>query len=351
MRAKALLSLALGLVLTVAPATRAQAQSVLARSPNLQGVWGLDPWRATFVLSHRFEIFEGGDELTSIPTITLGVGLPAGFTVGIDATTFSESIRNELAGNERQVWLKHPFSVGPVGVSGMVAYNTAAKSVDGAVDIAYDLGRLSLFAEGRAFSDQFASGDAGTAGAIGGALRLTRYIGLAGDIGRVTGEDSIPAAWSAALAMEIPASPHSVSLQVTNTGATTLQGASRKKTFGSQGVRYGFAFTVVMGGSGRWSRLFEPVRPAPVETPEVGVVRVDIRDFAFAPAELHVRMGQTVEWINRDAVGHTATGTSGGWGSPLLAQGESYRIRFEQAGTYDYYCGPHPQMRGRVVVE
>jgi hypothetical protein len=66
--------------------------------------------------------------------------------------------------------------------------------VDGAVDVALDLGRISLFAEGRGFSDQFGSGEAGAAGAVGGAFRLTQYLGLTGDVGKVLSEDSIPAA-------------------------------------------------------------------------------------------------------------------------------------------------------------
>lgn len=339
-------------VWAVASPVPSSAQSVLDRSPNLQGVWGLDPWRGTFVLSHRFEILEGGDELTSIPTITVGLGLPLGLTAGMDFTSFSEAIPDEVAANEHQFWLKRPFAAGPIDAAAMIAYNTAAESVDGALDVAFDAGRFALFAEGRAFSDQFGSGDAGAAAAIGGRIGLTQYLGVTADVGRVLTEDSIPAAWSAALAMEIPATPHSLSFQITNTGATTLQGASRKKSFGSQDVRYGFAFTVLVGGSGRWGRLFDPVRPEPVdEAVEEGVVRVDIRDYAFAPAEIRIRAGQTVVWTNRDAVGHTSTSTSGGWDSRLLTTGESYRMTFEQAGTYEYVCTPHPNMRGRVVVE
>lgn len=77
---------------------------------------------------------------------------------------------------------------------------------------------------------------------------------------------------------------------------------------------------------------------------------VDIADFAFAPAELTITVGDTVTWTNRDAIEHTATSTSGAFDSGLLAQDESYSVTFTAPGTYDYLCTPHPMMTGRIVV-
>lgn len=39
-----------------------------------------------------------------------------------------------------------------------------------------------------------------------------------------------------------------------------------------------------------------------------------------------------------------------GEGSDYLVQGASYSRTFDAAGEYAYYCHPHPQMTGRVVV-
>lgn len=339
-------------VLLVLAATSAAGQSVLERSPNIQGVWGLDPGRVAFAVSHRFEVYSGGDQLASIPTLTLAVGLPLGSTAGIDYTSYSEVVEAKLLGNERQFWLKRPFGLGPVRAAGMIAHNSAAESADAALDLSLSARRFALFAEGRAFSDLFGTGDAGAAAAAGAALRFTEYLGLTGDYGKVLTEEDIPAAWSAALAMVIPASPHTFSLQVTNTGATTLQGASRKKTVGSSDVRYGFAFTVAFGGRGRWARIFSPVAPAgPPPATEAGVASAAIRDMSFAPAEVRIRPGESVEWVNLDPVAHTVTGTTGQWGSGSIGSNGRYRHTFTEAGTYPYYCEPHPGMTGRVVVE
>ena len=194
------------------------AQSLLERSPNIQGVWGLESGRGVFVFAHRFEVISGGDELTSIPTLTLGAGLPLHLTTGIDFTSYSEAVPDKVAGNEAQFWIKRPVRVAPsLDVAPILAYNTAASSFDGALDVRVALTRrLQAFAEGRAFSDLFGSGDAGAAGAVGMGIRLFEHLSLTADIGKVLTESDVPAAWSAAVAMEIPGSPHTVSLVASN---------------------------------------------------------------------------------------------------------------------------------------
>jgi amicyanin len=91
----------------------------------------------------------------------------------------------------------------------------------------------------------------------------------------------------------------------------------------------------------------------PVNDSVPGSVVVPIADFAFLPAELHVHAGQTVTWVNceESATAHTTHGDGEEWSSPLLAPGAGFSRRFDQPGTFDYHCDPHPFMTGRVVVE
>lgn len=77
---------------------------------------------------------------------------------------------------------------------------------------------------------------------------------------------------------------------------------------------------------------------------------VSIRDFAFAPKTVEIRVGDRVTWTNRDSVEHTATARNGSFDTGLLGEGESRSIRFTAAGTYRYICTPHPNMTGTVVV-
>lgn len=80
---------------------------------------------------------------------------------------------------------------------------------------------------------------------------------------------------------------------------------------------------------------------------------VDIRDYAFTPAKITVKVGATVTWTNEDGMSHDITPdeeTADFKASALFSKGESYSVTFNTAGTYTYYCSPHPYMKGTVEV-
>jgi plastocyanin len=344
-------SIAVGVVTSLVAASAASGQSVLERSPNVQGVWGVERGEAVFVLAHRFEVMNGGDELFSVPTLTLAAGLPLGLTLGVDYTSFSEVIPDKLTGNEAQYWLKRGFAL-PAGSRAAVlgGYNTAAESAEGAVDLRLATRLVDLYAEGRAHSRLYGRDDGGLSGAVGAGVHINRYLAITADVGRVLTEDSIPSAWSAAVAVAIPGSPHTLSFHIANSGATTLQGASREKTIGSKDTRRGFTFTVPLGNGSRWARIFRPAPVPPVSTAG-DVVRVAMQGSAFAPRETHVRVGQLVEWVNMDPVAHTVTADDGSWDSGRMEEGAVFTRTFAEPGRYSYFCQPHAGMVGVVVVE
>lgn len=94
----------------------------------------------------------------------------------------------------------------------------------------------------------------------------------------------------------------------------------------------------------------EPYAPQAGPQAETGETTVEIANFAFATQELRVRVGQTVTWVNRDGVGHNVVFTDGSVSGPMLGQNGRWSFTFTRPGVYDYYCGPHPFMTGRVVV-
>jgi plastocyanin len=77
---------------------------------------------------------------------------------------------------------------------------------------------------------------------------------------------------------------------------------------------------------------------------------VEIRGFAYLPATLQVAAGDTVVWVNRDVVPHTATQDGRGWDSDTLSVGEAWRLVAAGRGSQPYYCAFHPTMRGELVV-
>jgi plastocyanin len=101
--------------------------------------------------------------------------------------------------------------------------------------------------------------------------------------------------------------------------------------------------------------------PAPEKTPaaeeqpaaeaEGKLHVVEIVDFAFAPATLTIAKGDRISFINKDAVGHTATADDESFDTKMLDQDEAAEIVFDATGEFGYYCLPHPGMRGTIIVQ
>lgn len=80
---------------------------------------------------------------------------------------------------------------------------------------------------------------------------------------------------------------------------------------------------------------------------------VMIEDYAYSPASITVRAGDTVTWTNHDEAKHDVVTTSGptSFRSPLLAKGQSWSFTFSTAGSYSYYCSVHPDMRAKATAQ
>lgn len=79
---------------------------------------------------------------------------------------------------------------------------------------------------------------------------------------------------------------------------------------------------------------------------------VNIDNFTFTDAVLTVKPGTTVTWTNRDDIPHSVVDKNRKlFRSKVLDTGESFSFTFQEPGRYDYFCGLHPHMTGRIVVE
>lgn len=78
---------------------------------------------------------------------------------------------------------------------------------------------------------------------------------------------------------------------------------------------------------------------------------------AFRPAEVTIRVGGTVRWVNDDSTYHTVTSTeraevrrpSGQFDAVVDAPEEAFTITFTEPGTFAYYCQPHAEFMAGVV--
>jgi amicyanin len=78
---------------------------------------------------------------------------------------------------------------------------------------------------------------------------------------------------------------------------------------------------------------------------------IDIKGFAFSPADLPINAGDTVVWTNSDSASHTVVFDSGSApSSSPMSTGQTYSYTFTTAGTYAYHCSIHPSMKGAVTV-
>jgi len=78
-------------------------------------------------------------------------------------------------------------------------------------------------------------------------------------------------------------------------------------------------------------------------------IQVTIDKLAFEPAEVDAKVGDTVEWINKDALAHTATATNGDW-NVNIPPSRRAQLVLKKPGVADYFCKFHPNMQGRLVV-
>ena len=330
----------------------APAQGTLERTPNLDDGWTVRPGIIQFNFLHRFEVSPPPfRKITSFPNFHLATGLPWKFNVGLDYATNSTVFTG--IPNEYQLSLRRPLfqgmHYGMFRVTGVAAYNFAAQSVDAEIEGAHSFGPVRLLGTVRGFTSGY---DAqGSYWGLGGGavVRLTNWLSLAGDVfSLVNTGDSLThaAAWGAGAQLRIPYSPHTVSIQFTNTQSGSLEGASR----GIRGAHMaGFEFTIPFTLA-RYFGHKKPAAVAPAPTATSTAPVVHIANLSFAGGNVRVPVGTTVRWVNEDQVTHSVTADDGSFDSGLIEPGQPFERTFQQAGTYAYHCTPHPFMRGAVVV-
>ena len=82
-------------------------------------------------------------------------------------------------------------------------------------------------------------------------------------------------------------------------------------------------------------------------------VEVTIKDYRFSPAEVRIKAGDTVKWINQEKrTSHSVLfPAENGLESDRLFPDEQWQRTFTRPGSYSYRCGPHEEMKGLVLVE
>jgi plastocyanin len=78
-------------------------------------------------------------------------------------------------------------------------------------------------------------------------------------------------------------------------------------------------------------------------------IQITMENLVISPAEASAKVGDTVEWINKDIFAHTATAKNGDWDVTMPPK-KTVTSVLKKAGTIDYYCRFHPNMKATLIV-
>ena len=92
-----------------------------------------------------------------------------------------------------------------------------------------------------------------------------------------------------------------------------------------------------------------PPLPNPAVT-GAPTLTVRILSSKYDPDDVTLKIGQSINFDNLDAVGHTVTASDGSFDSGYLGRGDTWQTSFAQARTILYSDIYHTSMHGRITV-
>ncbi|MBH5367778.1 cupredoxin domain-containing protein [Bradyrhizobium glycinis] len=79
-------------------------------------------------------------------------------------------------------------------------------------------------------------------------------------------------------------------------------------------------------------------------------IEITMDNLVIAPPEVSAKIGDTITWVNRDFFAHTATARNGDF-DVMLPPKKSATSVLKKAGTIEYYCRYHPNMKATLKIE
>ena len=78
-------------------------------------------------------------------------------------------------------------------------------------------------------------------------------------------------------------------------------------------------------------------------------IQITMENLVISPAETSAKVGDTIEWINKDIFVHTATARNGDWDVTMPPK-KTVTLVLKKAGTVEYYCRFHPNMKAALNI-
>ena len=78
-------------------------------------------------------------------------------------------------------------------------------------------------------------------------------------------------------------------------------------------------------------------------------IQITMENLEINPAVASAKVGDTIEWVNKDVFAHTATARNGDF-DVMLQPKKSGSFVLKKAGDVDYYCRFHPNMKATLKI-
>ncbi|MBR1193561.1 cupredoxin domain-containing protein [Bradyrhizobium sp. AUGA SZCCT0160] len=78
-------------------------------------------------------------------------------------------------------------------------------------------------------------------------------------------------------------------------------------------------------------------------------IQIVMDNLVVSPAQVTARVGDTIEWINKDIFAHTATARNGDFDVAMPSKTTVTSV-LKKAGTVEYYCRFHPNMKAVLTI-
>ncbi|MBR1229152.1 MULTISPECIES: cupredoxin domain-containing protein [unclassified Bradyrhizobium] len=78
-------------------------------------------------------------------------------------------------------------------------------------------------------------------------------------------------------------------------------------------------------------------------------IQIVMDDLVVSPAQATAKVGDTIEWINKDIFAHTATARNGDFDVAMPPK-KTVTSVLKKAGTVEYYCRFHPNMKAVLTI-
>jgi plastocyanin len=79
-------------------------------------------------------------------------------------------------------------------------------------------------------------------------------------------------------------------------------------------------------------------------------ITITMENLVISPAEATAKVGDTIELVNKDVLAHTATARNGDF-DVMMPPKKTVTYVLKKAGSVDYYCRFHPNMKATLKIE